>query len=102
MADIDTVRQTALAMPNVQERLCYGTPAFYVKRTLFARFLEDGDTIVVKIDNDDRERRMKVAPDTFFVTEHYVKYPMMIIRLSTVDTADLHELLTDAYKHAMR
>ncbi len=105
MADSDpvvseTVRQLALALPNVLERSSYGTPAFFVKRKLFARLLEDGDSVVVKIDNRDRQRRMKAEPQTFFITQHYLNYPMMIVRLSTVDLADLRELLADAWKHA--
>ena len=96
----DTVRQLALALPNVQERTSYGTPAFYVKRKLFARLLEDGDSVVVKIDPRDRERRMQADPQTFFITPHYLNYPMMIVRLSRVDIADLRELLADAWKQS--
>jgi len=100
MADAETVRQLALEFSATHEKPCYGTPGFYVKRTLFARLLEDGDSVVIKIDQDDRARRMKVNPNTFFVTDHYRNHPMMIIRLSTVDIADLRELLGDAWKHA--
>ena len=100
MTNPETVRRLALAMPNVNERPCYGTPAFYVKRTLFARLLEDGESVVVKIDYADRTRRMKADPETFFITEHYRNYPMMIVRLSAVDADDLQELLDDAWKHA--
>ena len=39
MANCETVRQIALSMPNVNERPSYGTPAFFVKRKLFARLL---------------------------------------------------------------
>src|SRR5687768_9650271 len=59
MADPETVRQLALALPDTSERPCYGTPGFYVKKTLFARLLEDGDSVVLKIDLSDRSRRMK-------------------------------------------
>ena len=100
MADSDKVRQLALAMPSVHERLCYGTPAFYAKRKLFARLLADGDSVVVKIDYADRDRRMEADPSTFFITDHYLNHPMMIVRLSSVDVADLRELLGDAWNHA--
>jgi len=100
MANSDTVRQLALALADAEEKPCYGTPAFYVKRKLFARLLEDGDSVVVKIDYTDRVRRMKADPKTFFVTDHYRNHPMMIVRLSTVGVADLRELLADAWKRA--
>ncbi len=41
MATPEDVRQLALAMAHVEERSSYGTPAFYMRRTLFARLLED-------------------------------------------------------------
>ena len=100
MANSELVRQLALAMPNVQERPSYGTPAFFVRRKLFARLLEDNDSVVVKIDERDRTRRMAADPNAYFITDHYLKYPLMIIRLSAVDDDDLGDLLNDAWKHA--
>jgi hypothetical protein len=100
MADARLVREFALVMPNVQERTSYGTPAFFVGRTLFARLLPDGDCVVVKIDERDRELRMAADPDAFYITDHYLNYPMMIIRLSAVDEDDLRELLMNAREHA--
>ncbi|MDA1230276.1 MAG: MmcQ/YjbR family DNA-binding protein [Planctomycetota bacterium] len=100
MANADLVRKFALSMPDVQERPSYGTPAFFVRRKLFARLLEDNDSVVVKIDERDRDRRMAADPAAYFITDHYLKYPMMIIRLSAVDDEDLEDLLNDAWKHA--
>ena len=100
MATPEDVRQLALTMAHVEERLSYGTPAFYVRRKLFARLLEDGDLVVVKIDYDDREHRMKADPETFFITDHYRNYPMMIARLSAMDAEVLRELLDAARQHA--
>lgn len=100
MANPDTVRQIALSMPNVTERPAYGTPAFYVKRKLFARLLEDGDSVVVKIEYRDREIRTSADPEVFYITDHYQNYPMMIVRLSRVDDDDLRDLLTNAWEYA--
>lgn len=100
MADPETVRRLALALPDTLERPCYGTPGFYFKKKLFARLLEDGDSVVVKIDLSDRTRRMKADPKTFFITDHYRNYPMMIVRLSVVDSDDLQELLEAAWQIA--
>ena len=91
-----TVRRIALALPNAEERPCYGTPGFYVNKKIFARLLEDEDSVVLKIDDDRREVLMKADPQTYFITDHYRNYPMMIVRLSKVDTADLRELLAGA------
>ena len=95
-----TVRRIALALPKTSERPCYGTPGFYVGKKIFARLLEDGDSVVLKIDDGRRDVLMKADPQAYFITEHYRNYPMMIVRLSAVDTADLRELLESAWQIA--
>ncbi len=46
-----------------------------------ARLLDRRDWLVLKIDTRDRERRMQTDPQTFFITPHYLNYPMMIVRI---------------------
>jgi len=87
-------------MPGTIERSCYGTPGFYVGKKIFARLLEDGDSVVLKIDYDRRDVLMQADPQAYFITEHYRNHPMMIVRLSTVDAADLRELLEGAWQIA--
>jgi hypothetical protein len=95
---IDTVRQLALALPEVTEGVCFGTPAFYVRKKLLVRLREDGDTLAIKADYAEREFWMLAKPETFFLTDHYVGYPMLLIRLSTVQHADLQTLLSQAWR----
>ena len=40
----DTVRQMALALPNVEDGMSYGTPALKVKGQLVVRLREDLDS----------------------------------------------------------
>lgn len=100
MAGPATVRRIALALPDTVERPSYGTPAFFVKKKLFARLLEDGDSVVIKVDMDQREVLLQANSKSFFITDHYRNYPMMIVRLSTVSSAELRELLHDAWSYA--
>lgn len=99
MATPDDVRKLALAMEHTEERPSYGTPAFFVRRKLFARLLEDGASVVVKIEFSERDRRVKANPRAFCVTDHYLKYPMMVVRLAEVDIDELGELLEAARQH---
>jgi hypothetical protein len=98
--DAQTARELALALPDANERSCYGTPGFYRGKTLFARLLEDGESIVVKIDFGERAALCELRPDTFVVTPHYRDYPMMIVRLAAVKKAELAELLEGAWRRA--
>jgi hypothetical protein len=94
----DAVRRLALALPKVQEVFSYGTPGFKVAGKLFARFHQDGEAVVVRIDSKERAMRMRADPHAFFITDHYLNYPWMLVRLSAVRLDDLRDLLQDAWR----
>jgi hypothetical protein len=96
----DTVREIARGFPGAVEGLSYGTPAFRVGKSLFVRLHQDGDALVVKIDPQERAMRMKADRRTFYITDHYLKYPWVLVRLATVEREDLRELLEDAWKQS--
>ena len=96
----ETVHEIALSLPDVQTKLCYGTPAYYVRRRLFARMLDDDDLVVIKVEPERREVLTSAQPEKFFVTDHYRNHPMMIVRLSRVDPDELRERLREAWEHA--
>jgi len=93
-----TVRRLALALPGVEEGLSYGTPGFRVRGKFLARLWEDGETLVVKYGDDERDFRMQADPETFFITDHYRGYPTVLVRLPRVTTADLKEVLEEAWR----
>jgi hypothetical protein len=93
-----TVRKLALALPDTEESTSYGTPAIKVKGKLFVRLREERDEIVVRIEPSDRAMRIQADSGAFFVTDHYVHFPYMLIRLPTVKRDDLEELLQDAWR----
>jgi hypothetical protein len=92
------VRQLALALPEVTEGTSYGTPAFHVRGKLLARLREDGNTLAIKIEPAEREFRILANPDAFFVTDHYVGYPMILVRLAVVQVDDVRGLLEQAWQ----
>jgi hypothetical protein len=97
-AIFETVREIALALPEVEEGPCYGTPGFRVRGKLFARIREDGETLVLKIDLDARELLLAADPEAFFLTDHYRGYPYVLVRLPVVEPEQLRELLEDAWR----
>jgi hypothetical protein len=98
-----TVRRLALAFPGVEEGLSYGTPGFRVRGKFLARLWEDGEILVVKCGDDERDYRMKADPETFFMTDHYRGYPTVLVRLANVTDGDLQEVLEQAWRlHAPR
>jgi hypothetical protein len=93
-----TVRRLALAFPGVEEGLSYGTPGFRVRGKFLARMWEDGEILVIKCGDDERDFRMKADPETFFVTDHYRGYPTVLVHLSRVREADLQAVLEEAWR----
>lgn len=51
---IETVRKMAIALDEVEEKTSYGTPAFRVAGSLFARLHQDKESLVVRMDFADR------------------------------------------------
>jgi hypothetical protein len=94
----ETVREIAAGLPGAVEGMSYGTPAFRVGKTLFVRQHQDGESLVVKIDPDERAMRLQTDPETFYITDHYLNYPWILVRLSTVRRDDLRELIEDAWR----
>jgi hypothetical protein len=96
--NFDTVREIARDLPGAIESTSYGTPAFKVGKCLFARQHDEQGLLVIKVDPAQRSMRMKVDPETFFITDHYLNYPYMLVRFSKVARADLRELLEEAWQ----
>jgi hypothetical protein len=87
----------AVALPGVQEGTSYSTPALHVRKTLLARLREDGETVAVKVELLDREVLLEADPRAFFVTDHYLAYPFVLVRLAEAQHGVVMELLEQAW-----
>lgn len=96
----DDVRKIALALEQVEEGTSYGTPAFKVRGKLVARLREDGETLVVGMEIDQREELLAADPDTYYLTDHYLSYPCILVRLPRVHPDALRDLLRGAVRLA--
>jgi hypothetical protein len=96
----ESVRRLLLALPDVEEGPCYGTPGFRVRGKFLARLRDDGETLVVKCGEDERDLRMQADPGTFFTTDHYRGYPTVLVKLRTVETGALRGLLEVAWRRS--
>ena len=87
------IRRTVSALPGVDEGTSYGMPAWRHKGKMLARLHQDGRSIVLKVGNETRDHLLQADPQTFFITDHYVGYPMVLARLDRLSAADLKKLL---------
>jgi hypothetical protein len=93
---LPVIRRAISALTDVEEGTSYGTPAWRSKGKLLARLHQDGQSIVLKVGNETRDHLLQADPQTFFVTDHYVGYPMVLARLDRLSAADLKKLLLRA------
>lgn len=94
--DLEIVRELALSMDDVEECTSYGTPAFKASGKLFARLHQDGETLIVHMNIDQRDDLIAVEPDKFYITDHYRDYQWILIRMSQVSTDEVGRLLKAA------
>jgi hypothetical protein len=97
----EDVRRMAMTFPDVQEGTSYGTPALKVKGKLFVRLRPELDSIVLKMPFDQREELMAADPETYYITDHYLEYEWILVRLSKVRADALRDLLLGAWRYAL-
>ena len=100
--DFDTVRKIGLTLPGVEESTSYGAPALKVHGKLLAcvpthRSAEPG-SLVVRVDFNARAELLAAAPDVYYVTEHYLNYTAVLVRMSRVTPDALRDFLGMAHK----
>jgi hypothetical protein len=96
----EAVRKMALALDHVEEGTSYGTPAFKVNGALFARLRDDIGALVVRMSIDDRQELIAADPETYFITDHYLNYPWILVSLARVHPDAMRDLLRAAWRSA--
>ena len=93
----DAVRRMALALPGVVEGTAYGSPAFRVDGKMFACLAvhrsAEPNTLVIRMDLDQRDELIDAEPQTYYLTDHYVDYPCVLVRLARIREDALRDLL---------
>lgn len=96
------MRNLGLALPEVEESTAYGAFALKVRGSLLAcqainKSAEPG-SLAVRMDFDQRDALLAEAPETYYVTGHYVNYPVVLVRLSKIGTDELRDLLSASWR----
>src|SRR5262249_4263401 len=69
---------------------------FRVKGKMLARLKEDGESIALKC--ADRDPLLEAEPEAFYITNHYLNYPFVLVRLAKVRRDKLRELIECAWR----
>jgi hypothetical protein len=95
----DAVKRVGLTLPGVEATIRYdGSPTLKAGGCFMAGLAShqsaEPDTLVVRIDPADREALLEDAPETYYVTDYYEHHPVVLVRLSQLDSDALHDLLS--------
>jgi len=100
--DFDTVRKIALGLPGVEESTAYGSPALKVRGKLLTCIpvhrSAEPYSLAVRVDFDHRAELIASAPDIYYLTDHYVNYPIVLVRFSRIHLDALADLLSVAWR----
>lgn len=98
--DFQTMRALAREFSDLEEGTMYGSPAIKLGKRLVVcvpthRSAEAG-SLVVRTDFEQREALLAEDPGTFYVTDHYVGHPVVLVRTKRLKQDQLRELLAAA------
>ena len=99
----DIVRTVGLLLPDVEAATKYdGSPVLKVQGCFMAGLAThesaEPETLVLRCGFEDRQRFLEDAPETYYVTEYYRRYPVVLVRLSRVDRGILRDLLSMSWR----
>jgi len=99
----DIVRIIGLELPGVEATTKYdGSPVLKLDGIFMAGLAmhpsAEPDTLVVRSELDDREALVEDAPETYYLTDYYRSYPLVLVRLKRVEPDALRELLSVSWR----
>ena len=97
----DVVR-IGLALPEVEVGTAFGTPALRVRGSFMCRIREDGETLAIRCDPDERPFLIEANEGVLFVTPHDEAWPMVLVALPRADEELVSELVEDAWSRRRR
>ncbi len=77
----------------------FGTPSVRVCGKILSRWRTEAEGgLAIRCDFLDRQILLQSQPDVFFLTDHYVNYPMILVRIELAS----REVITDVTERAWR
>lgn len=100
--DFAKVRAAATGLPDVEETTSWGAPALKVHGTMFVcqaiNKQAEPNTLAVRMDIAQRDALIEEDPAVYYLKDHYVDYPCVLVRLSRVHPDALRDLVQTAYR----
>jgi hypothetical protein len=96
------VESIGRTLPDVEVTTTWGQPTLKVRGKMFVCIAShksaEPNTLVVMMEFADRDALVEDDPDTYYLKEHYLNYPCVLVRLSRVHADALRDLITGAHR----
>ena len=97
-----TVEAISRTLPDVEVTTSWGQPSLKVRGRMFACMAShksaEPNSLVVMMDFADRDALIEDDPDTYYLKDHYLNYPCVLVRLSRVSADALRDLVAGAHR----
>ena len=99
----ERVRHVGLALPDVEATTRYdGSPVLKLGGCFMAGLAShrsaEPDSLAVRVGLEEREYLLEDAPETYYVTDYYRPYPIVLVRLSSIDRDALRDVLSVSWR----
>ena len=102
LIDFDVVREIGLALPGVKESSVHGVPSLKMSGRLLAcpalHKSAEANSLMVRIGFEQRAALLADDARRYYITDHYVEHPSVLVRLAEIDRQSLQDLLRMSWK----
>ncbi len=97
-----TVESIGRTLPDVEVTTTWGQPTLKVRGKMFVCIAShksaEPNTLAVMMDFTDRDALVEEDPGTYYLKDHYLNYPCVLVRLSRVRADALRDLIAGAHR----
>jgi hypothetical protein len=101
-SSFDVVRAIGRTLPDVEETTSWGSPSLKVRGKMFVCMAvhksAEPNTLAVRMDFAQRDALIEEDPETYYLKDHYVGYPCVLVRLAKVHPDALRDLVSGAHR----
>ena len=88
-------RKIMLAIAGTDERLWFNQPSVFIHDRFLSKVHHKEDAVTLQVGSMEmRDMMLEAEPKLFYITDHYRKFPFVLIRLSALSAKVLKEILT--------
>ena len=87
-------RKVMLSIQGTDERLWFNQPSVFIHDRFLAKTHHKESAVTLQVGSMEmRDMMLEAEPELFYITDHYRKFPFVLVRLSALTKTVLKEML---------